>query len=61
MWHRDFPSDAREMWDVIAKALMLREGGSVRLSAADLRAAAETQAEIELGPDGSIYFRAEQR
>jgi hypothetical protein len=58
MFHRDFPSDAHEMWDVLAKALMLRTGGVVTISAAELRAAASTQAEIELDDDGSIRLRA---
>lgn len=58
MWHRDFPDDARETWDIIAKALMLRVGGTMTLSGAELRIAANTQAEIELSDDGSIRFRA---
>lgn len=62
MWHRDFPPEAREVWDIVAKALMLRaQTRAVRISAAELRAAAETQAEIELKADGSIGFRAERQ
>lgn len=61
MWHRDFPPDTREMWDVVAKALMLRAGGSVELTAEELRSAAMVQAEIELASDGAIAFRAERQ
>lgn len=61
MWHRDFPPDAREMWDVMAKALMLRaQTRAVKITADELRAAADTQAEIEIGDNGSIRFRAER-
>ena len=61
MFKRDFPPDAIEMWDVIAKALMIHLGGSVCLSPLDLREAAATQAEIELLEDGSVYFRVERQ
>lgn len=60
MWHRDFPPEAREMWDLLAKALMIRCGGTVTVSANDLRAASDTQAEIEIGDEGSISFRVER-
>lgn len=60
MFARDFPTDARDMWDIIAKALMLRAGASVSIPATELRAAADTQAEVELCDDGSItrYYGA---
>lgn len=58
MWRRDFPDDAREMWDVLAKALMLRTGGGVTVTETELRAAADTQAEVELTDDGSVRLRA---
>lgn len=60
MFQRDFPTDAREMWDVIAKALMLRAGGDVSISREALREAVDTQAEIDLKDDGSIQFRVER-
>lgn len=60
MWHRDFPPDAREMWDVIAKALLIRIGAGVVITVGDLRAAADTQAEIELRDDGGVGFRVER-
>lgn len=60
MPHRDFPPDAREMWDVLAKALMLRAGGIVQVGMAEASAAADTQAEIELLKDGTIEFRVER-
>lgn len=59
MWHRDFPPDAREMWDVLAKALMIRAGGSVVATDDELRAAGDTQAEISLD-DGVVAFRVER-
>jgi hypothetical protein len=55
-WHRDFPADAREMWDILAKALMIRAGGSVSISAEEYRAAAATQAEVTL-KNGTVEFR----
>ena len=61
MWHRDFPDDVREMWDVLAKALLLRAGGSVQIGADEARAAADTQAEIELMQDGAIQLRVERQ
>ena len=61
MWHRDFPTDAREVWDVMAKALMMRFGGhALTLSADELRAAAAMQGEIQMNDDGSIDFRTER-
>ncbi len=60
MWHRDFPPDAREMWDIAAKALMLRMGGSVNISEHDLQDAANTIAEFEINKDGSLSFRVER-
>jgi len=50
------------MWDVIAKALLLRfhNGCGVELTADQLRGAAETQGEIEFTESGSINFRIEQ-
>lgn len=61
MWQRDFPADNQDMWDIVAKALMLRAGGSVHLGAEELREAAATQAEIELKQNGSLAFRAERQ
>jgi hypothetical protein len=59
MWHRDLPPNSEEVMDVIAKALLLRAGGSVVLSDDELRQAANTQAEVELR-DGDIAFRVER-
>lgn len=54
--------EVRDMWDVIAKALMLRaQTRAVRISADELHVAADTQAEVELKEDGSIVFRAERQ
>jgi hypothetical protein len=49
------------MWDVIAKALLLRTGNTVHIGADELRMAAGTQAEIELADDGDIQFRIERQ
>ena len=59
MWHRDFPPEAHEMWDMLAKALMIRAGGSVTVGLDEARAAADTQAEIEMR-EGQIIFRIER-
>lgn len=59
MWHRDFPTDAREMFDVLAKALMIRAGGTVSLTSDEMRSAAETAAEIEWDSD-KLTFRVER-
>ena len=60
MWHRDLPPDTSRLMDVIAKALMIRAGGSVRLTDAELHAAAVADSEIALDGDGSILFRVER-
>lgn len=60
MAQRDFPASAQEMWDVLAKALMLRCDGAVKVTEDELRTAAATEAEIELLSDGSISFRVER-
>ena len=48
------------MWDVLAKALMIRAGGSVQVGLDEARIAGDVQAEIELLPDGTIEFRVER-
>ena len=60
MWHRDFPTDAREMWDVLAKALMIRAGGGVIISVEEYREAAATQAEVTL-KGSTVEFRIERQ
>jgi hypothetical protein len=61
MWHRDFPPDASEMWQVIAKALLMRyPRPEVLIEVDELRSAADEQCEIELQDDGSIRFRKER-
>lgn len=59
-FHRDFPEDAREMFDIVAKALMIRAGGVVLLTLAELRSAAETSAEIGWEAD-ELTFRVERQ
>ena len=60
MWHRDLPPDTSQVMDVIAKALMIRAGGSVRLTAAELHAGVAADSEISLDDDGSLLFRVER-
>jgi hypothetical protein len=57
MWHRDFPPEGREMWDILAKALLLRLGDYVHVSADELRVAREAAAEVEIDQFGGIRFR----
>lgn len=58
-WHRDFPPDTEEAWDMMAKALLIRLGGSVSLSELEMRQAAETACEIALDETGAFHFRRE--
>ncbi len=61
MWHRDFPPDAIEMWDVLMKAFMLKYGCHVdTFSADEIREASGVQAEVALNDDGSIGVRRAQ-
>lgn len=57
------PSVQRDVIDIIAKALLLRQGGNVRLSREEIHAAAELQCEygMEAGIDGAIVFRIERQ
>jgi hypothetical protein len=48
LWHDDLPPGTEEVWDMIAKALLLRLGGSVTLSEAELRVAGETACEVRV-------------
>ncbi len=57
---RDFPPSAQEVWDILAKAQMLRAGGKIVLSNREMIEAANTEAEIELLDDGSISLRVER-
>lgn len=59
MTHDDFPRGTEEMWDITAKALLLREGGHVAISSSELEAAALSSCEIEMLEDGSILFCVE--
>jgi hypothetical protein len=62
MWHRDLPDDSKpDAMDIIAKALMIRLGGSVTLTEDELRGAGSHQAEINMMDDGSLSFRIERQ
>lgn len=56
-FHPDLPGETREVWDILAKALMLRVGGGVTVTKEELRNAASTPCEIALNDDGSITLR----
>lgn len=55
----DFPRDLEDLWDITAKALMLRTGSIVRVTKEELEQAAAAACLIELLDDGSIIFRLE--
>jgi hypothetical protein len=55
--HDDFPPDAREMWDIVAKALLLRMNeGVIVITQEELRQAARSQALIDLHGNGDLEF-----
>lgn len=60
-FHRDFPPGAHEVWDILAKALMLRGEGSVLVTREELLKAKDTQCEVMLTLDGGIVFRVERQ
>lgn len=54
----NFPLGAEEVWDVVAKALLLdREGGIVIISRDELERAAKAECTIRLLEDGSLLFQ----
>lgn len=58
-WHRDLPPGTEEVWDMIAKALLLRAGGAqVSFSVTELEAAGKTPCEIQVTNAG-VHFRVE--
>ena len=59
MPHSDFPKGLEEMWDITAKAMLLRAGGAVRITQSELENASHTPCEIEMMEDLSIVFRME--
>jgi hypothetical protein len=60
-WHRDLPPRLEEVFEVVAKALMIRAGDpGVVLSREELQDAADTQTEIALDEEGCVYFRVER-
>ena len=58
-WHRDFPPQAHEMWDILAKALLLRGNGGVTITRHAIVTAQQTACEIELADNGNLNFRVE--
>jgi uncharacterized protein (UPF0216 family) len=58
MPHSDFPKGLEEMWDITAKAMLLRAGGAVYIERTELENAAKTPCEMEMLENG-ILFRME--
>lgn len=58
-WHSDLPRGTEEIWDIMAKALLLRLGGSVTVSEAEMAAAAETECQMAIADGGVFRFRVE--
>lgn len=56
-WHSDLPPSTEEVWDMLAKVLMLRSGGPVAVSERELRNAAKVECEVALEKDGTFHFR----
>ena len=63
MWHHDVPPDLKEVYEVVAKALMMRARcGMVVLTKEELLEAARTSTEIALDDDaGSLMLRVERQ
>lgn len=57
-WHEDFPEGAEALWDVVAKALMLRiNEGILTFTEAELKLAAHTQMQMRVDPiTGDLEF-----
>ena len=61
-WHRELPADsAKDILDIVAKALLLRAGGNVTLSGDEMRRAREVQAEFRRCDNGALSFRVERQ
>jgi hypothetical protein len=55
------PGTEKDILDIIAKALMLRAGGSVVLTENEREQAAAVQAEFEIDRYGALTFRIERQ
>lgn len=59
-WHHDFPPEAKAMWDVVAKALLIRMAqGIVSIDQEELRIAARSRAMMRLDFNGDLQFYLE--
>lgn len=58
-FHEQLPNGAEAVWDIMAKAMLLRCGGQVIISAAELEAAAKTKCSLALGKNGQIVFKVD--
>lgn len=58
-WKTDFPKGTEEMWDIMAKSLLLRFGGSAHLTTSEMKQAAQTPCFIKISETGDLLFEAE--
>ena len=58
-WHPDLPPGTEEVWDIVAKALLLRLGGSVTITRDEMHRACETPCLIAIDGCGAAHFRIE--
>lgn len=56
-WHTELPPSTEEVWDIVAKVLLIRLGGSVCIPQEEARMASEASCEISMDDAGSFYFR----
>lgn len=58
-WHKDLPPKTEQVWDIVAKAMLLKSGGSVVVTEAEMKTAAVTPCEIAIDSTGMFHFRIE--
>lgn len=56
-WHSDLPPSTEDVWDMLAKVLMLRSGGPIAVTERELKDAAKVECEVALEKDGTFHFR----
>lgn len=54
-WHTQFPPGTERLWDLMAKAFVLRLGGSANFSVEELRAADKTPFRMRLDADMLVF------
>lgn len=58
-FHPRPPKGAEALWDIMAKAMLIRSGGQVIISKAELETAAKTQCSMTLGDGGQMVFKVD--